>query len=42
MAGEGSNHVFDEVVHAPVRRPHLNLGITGNLQNRQKEGAVFE
>ena len=42
MAGKGSNHVFDEVVHAPVRRPHLNLGITGDLQNCKKERAVFE
>ena len=42
MTGKGSNHVFDEVVHAPVRRPHLNLGITGDLQNSQEERAVFK
>ena len=41
MARKGSDHVFDEVVH-PAVRAHLNLRVTGDLQNRQEEGEVFQ
>ena len=42
MGRKGSDHVFNEVVHAAVGRPHLNLGIAGDLQHRQEEGQMLQ
>ena len=42
MVCKGTDDVFDEVMHASVWRPHLNLRITGDLQNSHEEGKVFQ
>ena len=42
MRREGADHVFDEVVHAPVGRSHLDLRVAGDLQHRQEERQMLQ
>ena len=42
MGREGADHVLNEVVHAPVRGSHLNLGITRDLEHSEEVRQVLE
>ena len=42
MLGKRANHIFNEIVHAPVGRSHLNLRIAGNLQDRKEKRLMFQ
>jgi len=39
---ERANHVLNEVMHAPVGRPHLDLRVAGDLQHRQEKRQMLQ